>query len=33
VGQLVAGEVDALVRGRLQRALEAMKQVLEGESD
>ena len=32
VGQLVAGEVDALVRGRLERALAAMKQALESEA-
>ena len=31
VGQLVAGEVDALVRARLERALAAIKQALEGE--
>jgi uncharacterized membrane protein len=31
VGQLVAGEVDSLVRGRLQSALEEMKRVLEGD--
>jgi uncharacterized membrane protein len=29
VGQLVAGEVDILVRGRLQHALEEMKRILE----
>jgi uncharacterized membrane protein len=29
VGQLVAGEVDSLVRGRLDRALGSMKSVLE----
>jgi uncharacterized membrane protein len=29
VGQLVAGEVDALVRARLERALAAIKQALE----
>jgi uncharacterized membrane protein len=29
VGQLVAGEVDSLVRGRLRKALEAMKSILE----
>jgi uncharacterized membrane protein len=29
VGELVAGEVDALVRGRLRQALEAMKRILE----
>jgi ribosome-associated toxin RatA of RatAB toxin-antitoxin module len=33
VGRLVAGEVDALVRARLQRALEKMKRVLERDSD
>jgi uncharacterized membrane protein len=31
VGQLVAGEVDSLVRGRLQSALEEMKRILEGD--
>jgi ribosome-associated toxin RatA of RatAB toxin-antitoxin module len=31
VGQLVAGEVDALVRARLERALAAIKGELEGE--
>jgi uncharacterized membrane protein len=31
VGQLVAGEVDALVRARLERALAAIKQALESE--
>jgi uncharacterized membrane protein len=31
VGQLVAGEVDSLVRGRLQNALEEMKRILEGD--
>ena len=32
VGQLVAGEVDSLVRERLQRALEEMKRILEQDS-
>jgi uncharacterized membrane protein len=32
VGQLVAGEVDSLVRDRLQRALEEMKRNLEGDT-
>ena len=32
VGRLVAGEVDGLVRGRLQRALDAMKRILEEEA-
>jgi uncharacterized membrane protein len=32
VGQLVAGEVDSLVRERLRRALEEMKRILEQDS-
>jgi ribosome-associated toxin RatA of RatAB toxin-antitoxin module len=32
VGRMVAGEVDALVRERLQRALERMKRFLESDS-
>lgn len=32
VGQLVAGEVDSLVRARLERALASMKSVLEEET-
>jgi uncharacterized membrane protein len=31
VGQLVAGEVDTVVRDRLQHALEEMKRILEGD--
>jgi uncharacterized membrane protein len=30
LGQLAVGEVDGLVRGRLRRALESMKRILEG---
>jgi uncharacterized membrane protein len=33
VGRMVASEVDALVRARLQRALERMKRLLESDSD
>jgi uncharacterized membrane protein len=32
VGQLVAGEVDSVVRGRLQHALDEMKRILEQDS-